>query len=291
MQGGATAQNAAIPMNLVARRVQPASVDFIHTGYWSGRSMTEAGKYCRVNVAASAQDSGFTHIPAIESWRLNPDAAYVHICSNETIHGVEFHFTPDVGDVPLVADISSHILSRIVDVSKFGVLFAGAQKNIGIAGLTVVIVRDDLLGQALPFCPAQMDWTLTAANDSMPNTPPTFAIYLAGLVFQWLKRQGGIPAIERRNIAKAAMLYDYLDATEFYHNPVKPDCRSRMNVPFFLHDATLNEPFLAGAARHGLLQIRGHRALGGMRASIYNAMPVAGVQALVDYMREFEQSH
>jgi len=291
MQGGATAQNAIIPMNLAGRKSQPAIADFIHTGIWSGKSIAEAGRYCRVNVAATSESTGFTTIPPRDSWTLSENAAYVHICSNETIHGVEYHFVPDVGDVPLVADASSHILSRVVDVSKYGVIFASAQKNMGPAGLTAVIVREDLLGHALPICPSMFDWSNVAGNDSMFNTPPTYAIYIAGLVFQWLKRQGGVAAMEQRNIAKASLLYDYLDSTEFYSNPVAKYCRSRMNVPFFLHDRKLENAFVDGAAREGLAYIRGHRAVGGMRASIYNAMPVEGVQALVAYMREFERLH
>lgn len=291
MQGGATAQNALIPMNLVGRKPQPATVDFIHTGLWSGKSIAEAGRYCSVNVAATSESSGFTTMPPRESWKLSKDAAYVHICSNETIHGVEFHFVPEVGDVPLVADMSSHILSRAVDVSKYGVIFASAQKNIGPAGLTIVMVREDLLGHALPYCPSMFDWKKVADNDSMFNTPPTYAIYIAGLVFQWLRRQGGIAIIEQRNIAKAALLYDFLDSTDFYNAPVGKDCRSRMNVPFFLRDESLNDAFIAGATQQGLAHIRGHRAVGGMRASIYNAMPAEGVQALVAFMREFERLH
>ena len=291
MQGGATAQNAMIPMNLLGRFPQPATVDFIHTGRWAGRSIDEAGKYCHVNVAASWQQTDFTGIPPEETWKLSKNAAYVHICTNETVHGIEFHFIPDVGGVPLVADMSSHLLSREVEVSKYGVIFAGAQKNMGIAGLTVVIVREDLIGNALPFCPSVFDWKNVAQHDSMFNTPPTFAIYIAGLVFQWLKRQGGVAAIEQRNISKAALLYDYLDSTGFYRNLVARDCRSRMNVPFFLRDESLNAVFLAGAKDRGLVQLKGHRILGGMRASIYNAMPVEGVQVLVDYLREFEKRH
>lgn len=291
MQGGAVAQNAIIPLNLLGRRDHPATVDFVHTGYWSGRSIDEARKYCNVNIAASSQDSRFTTIPPRESWRLSRDAAYVHVCTNETIHGVEFDYSPDVGDMTLVADMSSHILSRVIDVSKYGVIFGGAQKNLGIAGLTFVIVREDLIGQAASVCPSAFDWKIVAESDSMYNTPPTYPIYMAGLVLQWLKRQGGIAAIERRNVEKAALLYGYLDSTDFYRNPVAQECRSRMNAPFFLRDERLNEDFLAGAAERGLRHLRGHRLLGGMRASIYNAMPLEGVQALVGYMREFERTH
>ena len=295
MQGGAIAENAIIPMNLVGRKPQPAVVDFINTGSWSTKSIKEAKKYCTVNVAASSEDRKFSAIPPRESWRLSQDPAYVHVCTNETIDGVEYHFVPDVAEqtnnAPLVADMSSHILSRAVDVSKYGVIYGGAQKNIGPAGLTFVIVRDDLLGHALPICPSAFDWKLVADNQSMYNTPPTYAIYIAGLVFQWLKRQGGVAAMEQRNIAKAALLYDYLDSTDFYDNRIAKDCRSRMNVPFFLKDESLNDTFLAGAKERGLLQLKGHKSVGGMRASIYNAMPIEGVQALVDYLKEFEKKH
>ncbi len=295
LQGGGIGENAIVPMNLVGRKSQPAVVDFIHTGSWSGKSIKEARKYCTVNVAASSEDVKFTRIPARDSWKLSKDAAYVHICSNETIDGVEFHWTPDVAadtdGAPLVADMSSHILSRRVDVSKYGVIFGGAQKNIGPAGVTLAIVRDDLIGHALQICPSAFDWKLVADNSSMYNTPPTYAIYIAGLVFQWLKKQGGVDAMEQRNIAKSALLYDYLDSTDFYSNKVAKDCRSRMNVPFFLKDESLNDAFLAGAKERCLLQLKGHKSVGGMRASIYNAMPLEGVQALVDYLKEFEKAH
>lgn len=293
MQGGAIAENAIIPMNLLGRASQPATIDFIHTGSWSGKSIREAKKYANVNVAASSEADKFAVIPARESWKLTKNAAYVHICTNETIDGTEFHDTPDVtsdtNGAPLVADMSSHILSRVIDVSKYGVIFGGAQKNIGPAGLTLVIVREDLLGHALPFCPSAFDWKTVADNDSMYNTPPTYAIYIAGLVFQWLKRQGGLAEIERRNIAKAALLYDYLDSTDFYVTHVAKENRSRMNVPFYLRDETQNTAFLTGARERGLLQLKGHKSVGGMRASIYNAMPIEGVQALVAYMKDFEK--
>ncbi|HJV79240.1 3-phosphoserine/phosphohydroxythreonine transaminase [Noviherbaspirillum sp.] len=291
LQGGGIGENAIVPMNLLGTKPQPATVDFIHTGSWTGKSIKEAKKYCTVNVAASSESQKFTAIPPRDSWKLTKDAAYVHICTNETIDGVEFQYTPDVGDVPLVADMSSHILSRVVDVSRYGVIFGGAQKNIGPAGLTLVIVREDLIGHALTICPSAFDWKLVAENHSMYNTPPTYAIYIAGLVFQWLKKQGGVAAMEQRNIAKAALLYDYLDSTDFYMNKVAKDCRSRMNVPFFLKDESLNEAFLAGAKERKLLQLKGHKSVGGMRASIYNAMPIEGVQALVDYLKEFEKKH
>jgi phosphoserine aminotransferase len=295
LQGGGIGENAFVPLNLIGRKSQPAVVDFIKTGSWSAKSIKEARKYCTVNVAASSEDVKFHAIPPRDGWKLSKDAAYVHICTNETIDGVEFNFTPDVSadtnGAPIVADMSSHILSRQIDVSKYGVIFGGAQKNIGPAGVTVVVVRDDLIGHALPICPSAFDWKLVAENQSMYNTPPTYAIYIAGLVFQWLKRQGGVAAIEQRNIAKAALLYDYLDSTGFYCNNIAKDCRSRMNVPFFLSDESLNDRFLLGAKERGLLQLKGHKSVGGMRASIYNAMPMEGVQALVDYLKEFEKKH
>jgi phosphoserine aminotransferase len=291
LQGGGIGENAIVPMNLLGRKSQPAVADFVHTGSWSGKSIKEAKKYCNVNVAATSESAKFAFIPPRDAWKLSKDAAYVHICTNETIDGVEFQYTPDVGDVPLVADMSSHILSRVVDVSKYGVIFGGAQKNIGPAGLTIAIVRDDLIGHALSICPSAFDWKLVAENHSMYNTPPTYGIYIAGLVFQWLKKQGGVPAMEQRNIAKAALLYDYLDSTDFYSNHIAKDCRSRMNVPFYLKDESLNEAFLTGAKERNLLQLKGHKSVGGMRASIYNAMPMEGVQALVDYLKEFEKKH
>ena len=284
MQGGAIAENAIVPMNLLRGHT---AADYIDTGEWSKRSIEEAGKYCEVNVAASSRDSGYTTIPPRSEWKLDPNAAYVHICANETIGGVEYHFTPDVGDVPLVADVSSDILSRPLDVSTYGLIYGGAQKNIGPAGLTIVIVRDDLLGRSLPVTPSAFDYGQQAAADSMLNTPPTYAIYIAGLVFKWIKAQGGLAAMEAHNRAKAALLYGYLDSQDFYSAPVARDCRSLMNVPFRLRDATLDGKFLEGAQARGLVQLKGHRVVGGMRASIYNAMPLEGVQALVAYMKEF----
>ena len=288
LQGGGLGENAIVPLNLVGRKPQPATVDFVHTGSWSGKSIKEAAKYAKVNVVASSQAGGYDRVPPQSEWKLTPDAAYLHICTNETIDGVEYQFAPGLaGDTVIVADMSSHILSRVIDVSKYGVIFGGAQKNIGPAGLTLVIVRDDLLGAALPICPSAFDWTVVAAHDSMYNTPPTYAIYIAGLVFQWLKRQGGVAAMEKRNIEKAALLYAALDADDFYRNRIAPENRSRMTIPFFLRDESKNEAFLAGAKQRGLLQLKGHKSVGGMRASIYNAMPIEGVQALVDYLNEF----
>lgn len=297
LQGGGIGENAVVPLNLLGREsgssAASAVVDFVITGSWSTKSMNEAKKYGTVNVAASAQSTGFTTIPPRDSWHLSPNAAYVHLCTNETIGGVEYQFTPDVAadthGAPLVADMSSHILSRVFDVSNYGVIFGGAQKNIGPAGVTLVIVREDLIGHALSICPSAFDWKLVADNHSMFNTPPTYGIYVAGLVFQWLKRQGGLAAMEQRNKMKAALLYDYLDSSSFYSTRVAKKCRSRMNVPFFLADDQLNDSFLVGAKERGLLQLKGHKSVGGMRASIYNAMPVEGVQTLIDYLREFEQ--
>jgi phosphoserine aminotransferase len=288
LQGGAIAENAIVPMNLLRGR---AVADYVNTGEWSKKSIKEAKKYCEARIAASAEDRNFTYVPAMDAWKLSKDAAYVHVCTNETIGGVEYQWTPDTGEIPLVADMSSHILSRVIEVAKYGVIYAGAQKNMGQAGLTLVIVRDDLLDRALPITPSVFHWEEQAEADSMLNTPATYAIYIAGLVFEWLQEQGGVAAIERKNIAKANLLYDYLDRTAFYLSPVRKEDRSRMNVPFKLRDETLDEAFLKGAKEHGMVQLKGHRAVGGMRASIYNAMPVEGVQTLVDYMKEFEKRH
>ena len=288
LQGGALAQNAAVPLNLLP----PEGVaDYIDTGHWAQKSIAEAQKYGRVNVAASSADADYTYVPPQSAWQRSPRASYVHITTNETIGGVEYFWIPDAGDVPVVADASSHILSRPLDVSRFGVIYAGAQKNIGPAGLTLVIVRDDLLGRARRETPSVFDYAVQAKADSMFNTPATFAIYLAGLTFEWLAAQGGLAAVERANIAKADALYAAIDGTGFYRNPVRRADRSRMSVPFFLRDARLDAAFLEGAKARGLVQLKGHRAVGGMRASLYNAMPLAGVLALVDWMHEFERSH
>jgi phosphoserine aminotransferase len=288
LQGGAIGQNAFVPMNLLRGK---ASADFVDTGEWSKKTIKEAGKYCRAHVAASGKAGGYTAIPPRDTWQLDPDAAYVHICSNETIGGLEYHWTPEVGTVPLVADMSSNFLSKPVDVAKYGLIYGGAQKNIGPAGLTIVIVRDDLIGQALPITPSAFDYASQAEADSMLNTPPTYAIYVAGLVFRWLKAQGGLEAIAAHNRAKAALLYDYLDSTSFYTSPVAKADRSLMNVPFKLKDEALDAAFLKGAEERRMLQLKGHRSVGGMRASIYNAMPIEGVRALVAYMKEFEARH
>jgi phosphoserine aminotransferase len=288
MQGGAIGENAIVPMNMLRGR---ASADYVNTGEWSKKSMKEASKYARINEVASSAATNFDRIPKRETWKLDPNAAYVHICANETIGGIEYHSVPDTGEVPLVADVSSNIMSRPVDVSKFGLLYGGAQKNIGPAGLTLVIVRDDLLGGALPITPSAFNYAEQSASDSMLNTPPTYAIYIAGLVFRWIKARGGLVAMEAHNRAKAAVLYDFLDATEFYRSPVAREDRSLMNVPFKLKDESLDGAFLKGAEAQGMVQLKGHRAVGGMRASIYNAMPVEGVQALVAYMKVFEARH
>jgi phosphoserine aminotransferase len=284
LQGGATAQFAAVPMNLLRGK---GGADFVVTGQWSQKAFREARKYCLPNLAASAEDRNFTYVPKQSAWKLSPDAAYVHVCTNETIGGVEYGWTPDIGDVPLVSDMSSHILSRPVDVSRFGLIYAGAQKNIGPAGLVIVVVREDLIGQAMPDTPDVLDFKLQADADSMLNTPPTFAVYLAGLTFQWLLAKGGLAAMERENIAKAKLLYDYLDSQDFYANPVAREDRSRMNVPFRLRDESLDARFLAEAEARGLSQLKGHRSVGGMRASIYNAMPIEGVAALVAFLEDF----
>ena len=294
MQGGGLAQNAIVPLNLCGPALGKTSVDFVLTGSWSQKSWQEAAKYSAPHIAASAQEDGFHHIPDAATWKLSADARYVHICSNETIHGVEFHKLPDLralgSDAPLVLDFSSHVASRPVDWSRVGLAFAGAQKNLGPAGLTLVVVRDDLLGGALDICPSAFSFKNIATNASMFNTPPTYGIYMAGLVFDWLEQQGGIPAIEARNIDKAALLYQAIDDSDLYFNPVDHACRSRMNVPFFLREPALEAAFLQGAEQAGLLQLKGHKSVGGLRASIYNAMPLEGVQALVAFMRSFERT-
>ena len=268
-----------------------ASADYVATGVWSKRSLDEAGKYARINVAASSEATGFDRVPPREAWRLDSRAGYVHICANETIGGVEYHAFPDTGAVPLVADVSSTILSRPLDVTRFGALYGGAQKNIGPAGLTIVIVREDLLGGALPITPSAFDYTQQAAAGSMLNTPPTYAIYIAGLVFAWIEAQGGLEAMAVRNQAKADRLYGFLDASDFYRCPVVPADRSRMNVVFHLADKRLDAAFLEGAEARGLVQLKGHRVAGGMRASLYNAVSIDAVEALIAHLRDFERAH
>ena len=288
MQGGATGQFAAVPLNLS----QPgARADYIHTGHWSERAIKEARRFLTVSIAADEVASNYTTAPDQLSLKLASDAAFVHYTPNETIGGVEFPYIPTTGDVPLVADMSSTILSRPLDVSRFGVIYAGAQKNIGPSGVTVVIVRDELLGRARPGTPSVLDYRAFAEAGSMLNTPPTFGWYFAGLVLQWLKRQGGLAAMGELNRAKAAALYAAIDASAFYSNPVARNCRSWMNVPFTLAKPDLEKTFLAESAAAGLAHLAGHRSVGGMRASIYNAMPAAGVAALVAFMREFERRY
>jgi len=286
LQGGASAQFANVPVNLLRGK---KGADYIYTGQWSKKAIAEAKRFCDVNVAASAEESNFSVLPNPTDWNVNGDAAYVHYTPNETIGGLEFHWTPETGDVPLVADMSSTILSRPIDVSKFGVIYAGAQKNIGPAGLTVVIVRDDLIGDTVPGMPAMCDYKIMADNDSMYNTPPTYGWYLAGLVFAWLKKNGGLSAMAEINERKANKLYGAIDGSDFYANPIDPNCRSWMNVPFTLADAELDAAFLSGAKEVGLVTLKGHRSVGGMRASIYNAMPEAGVDALISFMADFEK--
>ena len=296
MQGGGLAENAIVPLNLSRGR----AADFVVTGSWSEKSQKEARKYCGVHIAATNEGSGHTSLPPAASWKLRHDSSYVHLCSNETINGVEFQALPDLkalgSDAPLVIDFSSQVASRSVDWSRVGLAFGGAQKNLGPAGVTLVVVREDLLGHALAICPSAFNYKTVADSDSMYNTPPTYAIYIAGLTFQWLKRQTegsvtGVAAMEMRNLAKAQLLYDAIDHSRLYVNKVDVNCRSRMNVPFFLRDETHNDAFLIGAKTRGLLQLKGHKSVGGMRASIYNAMPLAGVQALVRYLKEFEKEH
>lgn len=306
-QGGALAHNAMVPLNLAGRHPQRA-IDVVVTGAWSQKSAQEARRYGDVHIAASGQADGFVRIPDPATWQLRSQPAYVHLCSNETIHGVEFHTLPDLAalgcDAPLVIDFSSHVLSRPIDWSRVGLAFGGAQKNIGPAGLTLVVVREDLLGHALPICPTVFDYKVQSEQQSMANTPPTYAIYMAGLVFRWLLAQQedglqGVAAMEARACKRAQRLYDCIDRSALYVNPVDPSCRSRMNVPFFLRgddgqplrDAShpRNQAFLQGAQARGLLQLKGHKSVGGMRASLYNAMPMAGVEALVEYMQEFER--
>jgi phosphoserine aminotransferase len=288
LQGGATQHFAQIPMNF-ARRGQGA--DYLVTGHWGEKALKEATPLVQARIAASGAAGNYTAIPARADWRLDPDAAYLHYTPNETIHGVEFHTIPEVGDVPLVADLSSTILSRPLDVSRFGIIYAGAQKNIGAAGLVVMIVREDLLARCPRDIPKIFNYAEHAANESMLNTPNTFGWYLAGLVFKWLLAQGGLAAMAERNRAKAELLYGYIDASGFYRNPVEPSARSWMNVPFTLPREELDAPFLKEAEAAGLMALKGHRAVGGMRASIYNAMPLEGVQALVDFMRDFARRH
>ena len=284
MQGGASSQFSMIPLNLLGDKT---GADYVNTGIWSKKAIAEARRYGEINVAASSEDSGFTTIPDQAAWQTRADAAYLHYTPNETIGGLEFDFVPDSGDVPLVVDMSSTLLSRPLDVSKFGLIYAGAQKNIGPSGLVVVIIRKDLLGKARKETPTMMNYQVIADNDSMYNTPATYSWYLAGLVFKWLKEQGGVQAMGEINLRKARKLYDFIDGSDFYANPIERRFRSWMNVPFTLADNALDNEFLKGADARGLLNLKGHRSVGGMRASIYNALPEAGVDALIGYMAEF----
>lgn len=286
MQGGASSQFATVPLNLMRGK---SSADYINTGIWSKKAITEAKRFAEVNVAASSEEQSFTTIPGQDSWNTNPEAAYLHYTPNETIGGLEYDFIPDSGDVPLVADMSSSMLSRPLDISRFGLIYAGAQKNIGPSGLVVVIIRKDLLGYAQSITPTMLDYKVIADNDSMYNTPATYSWYLAGLVFKWLKARGGVTAMGEINKRKADKLYGYIDSSDFYANPIEPRFRSWMNVPFTLADDSLNGTFLKGAEERFLLNLKGHRTVGGMRASIYNAMPEAGIDALIDYMKAFEK--
>ncbi len=288
LQGGASSQFAGVPMNVLRGK---RGADYVNTGAWSKKAIAEAKRYCEVNVCASSEATGFTGVPAFGDWNLNAEAAYVHFTPNETIGGVEFHELPDTGEVPLVADMSSTILSRPVDVSRYGVIYAGAQKNIGPAGLTVVIVREDLIGDVIAGTPSMLDYKVQSDAGSMYNTPPTYGWYLAGLVFQWIKEKGGLQSMAEINRRKAGKLYAAIDQSDFYSNPVDVANRSWMNVPFVLAKPELDKTFLAEAAERGLVSLAGHRSVGGMRASIYNAMPEEGVDALIAFMSEFEKRH
>ena len=287
MHGGATMQFAAVPLNLLGKG---ASADYVETGSWSKKAIGEARRYGPVNVAATSAGSSFDRVPPLADWRLDASAAYLHICSNETIGGVQFHEFPEAS-APLVADMSSELLSRPVDVPRFGLIYAGAQKNLGPAGLALVIVRDDLIGRARPETPSLLDYEVNARSGCMYNTPPAYAWYMAGLVFRWVKAQGGVASVAERNAAKAARLYACIDGSDFYRSPVPPEHRSLMNVPFTLADPSLDGEFLGRANRRGLLNLKGHRSVGGMRASLYNAVPEAAVIALVEYMEEFQNEY
>ncbi|QDC98947.1 3-phosphoserine/phosphohydroxythreonine transaminase [Candidatus Methylopumilus universalis] len=287
LQGGAIAQNSMVPLNLLNGK----KANYVVSGYWSKRSYQDALPFGDMSIAASSESIGYTKAPDLQEWKIDSSASYIHFCSNETIHGVEYFDLPSVKTIPVVADMSSHILSRPVDISQFGVIYAGAQKNIGPAGLTIVIVRDDLLEVASPLTPSVFNWKTQAENQSMINTPTTYSIYMAGLVFEWLIELGGLAAIEKQNIKKAELLYSYIDSSDFYSNPIDIKNRSRMNVPFRIQNEDLHTSFVTGAENLGMIGLKGHRLVGGIRASIYNAMPIEGVQALVDYMKDFEKSH
>lgn len=287
LQGGAIAQNSMVPLNLLNGK----KANYVVSGYWSKRSYQDALPFGDMKIAASSEVIDYAKAPDPKDWKIDPSAAYVHFCSNETIHGVEYFEMPSIKSIPVVADMSSHILSRPVDISQFGVIYAGAQKNIGPAGLTIVIVRDDLLDVASPLTPSVFNWKTQVENQSMINTPTTYSIYMAGLVFEWLIELGGLEVIEKQNIKKAELLYSYIDSTDFYSNPIDIKNRSRMNVPFRIQNEDLHTSFVTGAENLGMIGLKGHRLVGGIRASIYNAMPIEGIQALVDYMKDFEKSH
>ena len=287
LQGGAIAQNSMVPLNLLNGK----KANYVVSGYWSKRSYQDALPFGDMSIAASSESIGYTKAPDLKEWKIDSSASYIHFCSNETIHGVEYFDLPSVKTIPVVADMSSHILSRPVDISQFGVIYAGAQKNIGPAGLTIVIVRDDLLEVASPLTPSVFNWKTQAENQSIINTPTTYSIYMAGLVFEWLIELGGLAAIEKQNIKKAELLYNYIDSSDLYSNPIDIKNRSRMNVPFRIQNEDLHASFVTGAENLGMIGLKGHRLVGGIRASIYNAMPIEGVQALVDYMKDFEKSH
>ena len=289
LQGGATLQFSMVPLNCLRGKTE---ADYINTGVWSQKAINEAKRFCKVNVAAEIEkENGILRIPDQDLWKTNKNAAYLHYCANETISGVAFDYVPKRCSVPVIADMSSCILSRPIDVNAFGLIYAGAQKNIGPAGLTIVIVRDDLIGQLADFAPGLFDYKKLAEADSAINTPPTYAIYIAGLVFKWLKRKGGLDVIAEENKHKANKLYEYIDASDFYSNPIAKSCRSLMNVPFTLAKPELDERFLNEAKSIGLLNLKGHRSVGGMRASIYNAMPLEGVETLIDFMETFSRQN
>ncbi|MEY3785521.1 MAG: Phosphoserine aminotransferase [Pseudomonadota bacterium] len=287
LQGGAIAQNSMVPLNLLNGK----KANYVVSGYWSKRSYQDALPFGDMTIAASSETINYEKAPDPKDWKIDPSAAYIHFCSNETIHGVEYFEMPSIKSIPVVADMSSHILSRPVDISQFGVIYAGAQKNIGPAGLTIVIVRDDLLDVASPLTPSVFNWKTQVENQSMINTPTTYSIYMAGLVFEWLIEIGGLEVIEKQNIKKAELLYSYIDSTDFYSNPIDIKNRSRMNVPFRIQNEDLHTSFVTGAENLGMIGLKGHRLVGGIRASIYNAMPIEGIQALVDYMKDFEKLH
>lgn len=287
LQGGATLQFSAVPLNLM----KTGKADYIVSGQFSGKAAKEAARYGEVNIVATSKDKNFTYVPQVSKDDLSKDADYVHICYNNTIYGTVYNYVPDTGDIPLVADMSSGILSVPVDVSKYGVIYAGAQKNMAPAGLTVVIIREDLLGTALPQCPGYMDYKTQAENDSMLNTPPCYSIYVAGLVYEWILGLGGLEVMEKMNREKAAILYDYLDSSKLFKATAEKEYRSLMNVCFVTGDADLDKEFCSAAAKAGFVNLKGHRSVGGMRASIYNAMPIEGVKKLVEFMKDFEEKH